>query len=278
MFGQLYQLDFTSAGLPRDEDITISFELPDGEESPELTNKFLDWVFAKGVFPDSDYTFYAPDNERLKAVKKAAINLREKEKAAKKDPAHNCGDINCPHGNELAFERIKVSRMLFDMFKLDFTKWEPFKYPIISIGSRGLMRISDMLFSIYDSPRAFRIMYHKTLKAENGDKSICYKIPRDFNFVEAVYFPVETCDFELMSNSSGIRIHPERKYNFTYMIHQGRMTELSLEFSAEEVHFALIAWVFMESNICRNLHEGCIISTVDEKVKTECREYITRIM
>lgn len=126
---------------------------------------------------------------------------------------HNCGDPNCPHlANIHPLEMLSIKKGLMDpsLFVLDFTKWKPFDYPLLSIDNNGLQKLSIATYKLKNVPNAFRVIIN--CKLNNLHE---YVVPRDFDFVEALYFTgEEISDFNFSANSSNVTIKPTRNITF----------------------------------------------------------------
>lgn len=162
--------------------------------------------------------------------------------------------------------------------KLDLTKWEPFKYPIIGI-SNGTWQMLGFILSMAREHKHFNLLRVASgFQIDTALKTI-FDIPLSYDIVEGLYFWNRIpASFELQSNECpGPSLKPERKYSFIGMHLKAPYSRSRIMFEANTgvYEFAVIAWVCTSEKMYREL-KGLESITSTCHVESEYRGGISR--
>lgn len=241
-------MTFPSENLPSDEQIANGTLLGILDGGMDRGLQSLGSVI-KDLYPESDQLVYfsAPgDIDQL--------NLAPREIPAD----HDCGDPHCPHMQPIHPLQAMMVAMTLNRKELDLSKWEPFKYPIVSVSETMWQTLGFVLQTVsMKTPFNF-------LRVAIGleiDTSVKWslRLPKSCEMLEGLYFWDRIPkSIELQSNECpGPIIHPDRKYTFLGMsIKAGySFSSIVLQPNSGVYKFAVIGWVCECNSMLRDIEE-----------------------
>lgn len=268
LVGQEITMTIPLDALPSDqqmEDNTI-LGILDQFDSP--AKKLYNLIMAK--YPASDEQFYYSnpgDVSKLNIKNNSDSDDDQEEKC-------DCADPNCPRKATIHPLELMMMRNLLTARSLDLSKWEPFKYPILSISTpmwRMLGQVMDE--AIHEQSQKKHFNFLRLANAYELDTSVRQMVkilPHNggYDMLEAIYFPKGWPDqFELLSNENpNAIIRPTRKYNFIGLPIRSGYSFASIGFPANigKIEFAIIGWIGSEEKLCDAIRENKITTKFNE--------------
>lgn len=272
---QTFTLKFPEESLPSDNEIienSYRGYMDTANDFTEFGNKWIDGDmenlgnFIKEKYPNSDNLLVVQTPESTKSREEQISKITNRV-IQNSNPRCDCGDELCPHKLSMLEIMTEMARINSDK-EVDFTKFRPFEYPLVSVLDYLLPYIS---YFMRDNPE-FKNNMFRTITRYSVDLEVLQEIPLNrhkWEMVEAIFFPDKLPDTLTILSNGGDKYtcKPNRKYNFLGLYPKSKFSDTTFKVTTEAktIDFCVIGWHFINKELVRMM----------DKIETYISDYKT---